>query len=729
MPKFPFYQQLDAMDCGPSCLRMIAKFYGKSYSLQSLREKCYLTREGVSLLGISDAAESIGFRSTGVQLTFEQLKKEVTLPAIVHWHQNHFVVIYKIKKGIVYVADPGYGTIEYTEKEFKKQWHSSHEDGEDLGIALMLETTPDFYNENDEAVNKAGLSFLLSYIRPYKKYIVQLVLGIFLGSMIQVLLPFLFQSVVDFGINNLDFQFIYLVTIAMFTLIVARASVDFIRDWILLHLGTRLNISVISDFLIKLMKLPISFFDTKFIGDLIQRIDDHRRVEIFLTSSTLRILFSFVSFIVLGFVLLIYSLKVFVIFVLGTFIYFVWIYVFMKKRRKLDSKKFAQLASNRSNIIQLITGMQEIKLNNCEKQKRWEWERIQAALFKINVKSLSIDHYQMAGAILINEIRNLTITMMTALAVLNDGMSLGALVAIQFIIGQLSSPIESIIEFFHSTQDAKISLERLNEIHQKDDEEPEEASRINSVPQNRNIYISNLYFQYEGPHSNYVLKNINLEIPENKVTAIVGTSGSGKTTLIKLLLGFYQPSQGEIKIGDANLYSLSQAMWRNRCGVVMQDGFIFSDSIAKNVAVSDEYIDKNKLLTAVRIANIKDNIEALPLSYNTKIGMEGVGLSEGQKQRILIARAVYKDPMFMFFDEATNALDANNELTIMNNLELFFEGRTVVVVAHRLSTVKNADQIVVIDEGEVVETGTHEELTKLQGAYYKLVKNQLELGK
>ena len=728
MSKFPFYQQLDAMDCGPSCLRMIAKYYGKNYSLQSLRDKCYITREGVSLLGISDGAESIGFRTIGVQLTYEQFKKEATLPSVVHWQQNHFVVVYKLKKGFVHVADPAYGIIKYTEKEFKKNWLSTREDDEDYGIALILEPTPDFFAENDEDKNKASFRFLFNYLKPYKKYIIQLVLGILLGSLLQMLLPFLAQSIVDFGINNQDIDFIYLIAIAMFTLIISRASVDFIRDWILLHLGTRLNISIISDFLVKLMKLPISFFDTKLIGDIIQRIDDHHRIELFLTTSTLRILFSFVSFFVLALVLLLYSLQIFIVFIIGTALYFIWIIFFMKKRRKLDNKKFAQLSNNRSNIIQLISGIQEIKLNNCEKQKRWEWERIQAMLFKVNVKSLSVDQYQIAGSIFINELKNLTITLMAALAVVKFGMSLGTLVAIQFIIGQMSSPIEQIIEFFHNTQDAKISLERLNEIHQKTDEDELNNSRINILPEDRTITISNLYFQYEGPHSNYVLKNINLEIPENKVTALVGTSGSGKTTLVKLLLGFYEPTQGEVKIGDANLASMNHTMWRKKCGVVMQDGFIFSDSIAKNIAISDEYIDKDKLLSSVVIANVKDTIESLPLAYNTKIGMEGVGLSQGQKQRILIARAVYKNPHFLFFDEATNALDANNEKTIMGNLELFYRGKTVLIVAHRLSTVKNADQIVVLDKGEVAEVGTHEELTLMQGVYYNLVKNQLELG-
>lgn len=716
------------MDCGPATLRMICKYYGKNYSLQTLRERCYISREGVSLLGISDAAESVGFRTMGVGLSFNQLKKEVRLPCIVHWQQVHFVVVYKIHKDQVYVADPAFGKIKYTRQEFLKHWISSREDREEIGMALLLEPTPDFYAFGDEKLNKAGFRFIMKYLKPYRSFLFQLLSGVFLASLIQLILPFLTQSIVDFGINNQDINFIYLVLIAQFVLILSRTSVNFIRDWILLHLGTRMNISIISDFLIKLMKLPISFFDTKLIGDIIQRIDDHKRIELFLTSSTLRILFSFISFFVLGIVLIIYNVKIFIIFFIGTLLYFLWIFLFMKKRRELDNKRFAQLSDNRSNIIQLITGMQEIKLNNCEKQKRWAWERIQAMLFKVNVKSLYIHQYQQAGSLFFSEITNLLITIFAAVSVVNGELTLGAMVAISFILGQLNSPVEVIIEFFHTTQDAKISLERLNEIHLKEEEESPDAPKIATLPQNLDIRISNLSFQYEGPHSDFVLDNINLTIPENKITAIVGTSGSGKTTLIKLLLGFYPPVEGDIKIGDSHLLAINQRVWRDKCGVVMQDGFIFSDSIAKNIAVSDEYVNKTKLLEAVRIANIKDFIESLPLGYNTKIGLEGIGLSQGQKQRILIARAVYKNPEFIFFDEATNALDANNELKIMKNLDDFFRGRSVVIVAHRLSTVKNAGQIVVLEKGKLIEIGTHSELTRKKGAYYQLVKNQLELG-
>jgi len=729
---FPLYKQLDAMDCGPSCLRMIASYYGKTYSLQNLRDKSYITREGVSMLGISDAAEAIGFRSMGVKITFEQLLSEAPMPCVAHWKQNHFIVVYKIrktKKGtFVYVADPARGLIKFTQEEFVQGWANTKDEGEDKGLCLLLETTPDFYQNQDEKVNKSGFKFLFSYLRPFKKLIIQLFLGLLLGSLLQLIFPFLTQSIVDKGINTRDLDFVTLIIIAQLVLIFSRTIVEFIRSWILLHVSTRINISLISDFLIKLMKLPVAFFDSKMIGDLIQRIGDHKRIESFLTTSTLNILFSFVNLVIFGIVLWIYSANIFLIFLIGSVLYTAWVYLFMKKRRELDNRRFAQLSDNQSNVIQLISGMQEIKLNNCEKQKRWEWERIQARLFKVNIASLSLSQYQQAGGVFINEIKNIMITFIAAKSVIDGNMTLGMMLAVQYIIGQLNSPINQMIGFLQSTQDAKISLERLGEIHQRENEESEDIPKISILPEQRELNIDSISFQYEGPHSPFVLDNVSLNIPEKKITAIVGTSGSGKTTLIKLLLGFYEPQKGKIKLGDMYLNNISNRMWRDKCGVVMQDGFIFSDSIANNIAVSDEYPDREKLLHAVKVANIQEYIESLPLGYNTKIGQNGVGLSQGQKQRILIARAVYKDPEFIFFDEATNALDANNERIIMENLDQFFKGKTVIVVAHRLSTVKNADQIVVLEKGKLVEKGTHAELTKKKGAYYELVRNQLELG-
>lgn len=716
------------MDCGPSCLRMIAKHYGRNYSVQSLRERSHITREGVSLLGTSDAAESIGFRTMGIRIGLEQLAKETPLPCIAHWKQNHFVVVYQITKKHVHVADPAHGMIKYSREEFLNQWASTKTEDEPQGICLLLEPTPDFYNQEGEVRDKKTFRFLFSYLKPYGKFITQLVLGMVLGALLQLIFPFLTQAIVDIGISNQDLSFISLILIAQLVLFISQASVEFIRSWILLHISARVNISLISDFLIKLMKLPIGFFDSKMIGDLMQRIGDHTRIENFLTVSSLNILFSMVTLVIFSVVLAIYSMKILLIFLIGSALYIIWVLLFMKKRREVDYKRFAQMADNQSNLIQLITGMQEIKLNNCEKQKRWDWEKIQARLFKVNIKGLALNQYQQAGAVFFNQTKNILIIFVAADSVVRGDMTLGMLVAVQYIIGTLNSPIDQMITFFRSAQDAKISLERLGEIHSREEEEKPEEPKVSSLPAKKSLTLRDLTFRYSGSHSDPVLKNLNFEIPEKKITAIVGPSGSGKTTLVKLLLGFYPPEKGEVKVGELNIKNINGRFWRQQCGAVMQDGFIFSDTIARNIAVSDEYIDRDKLLHAVNVANIQDFVESLPLAYNTKIGQEGTGLSQGQKQRILIARAVYKNPEFLFFDEATNALDANNERTIMKKLNQFFEGKTAVIVAHRLSTVTNADLIIVLDKGEVIEQGTHEELTKLKGAYYQLVKNQLELG-
>ena len=753
---FPFYKQLDAMDCGPTCLRMVAKHYGKHYSLETLRQKSFIGREGVSMLGISTAAESIGFRTIGVHISFQQLA-EAPLPCIVHWKQNHFVVVYKIQctmnnvqctkgdvpKGTVYVADPAQGLVKFTVQEFLSGWLSTKTEGQDEGVALLLEPTPDFYAAEDEKQDKTKLRFVLQYLKPYKKLIVQLFLGMLLGTLLQLIFPFLTQTIVDYGIGNNNLSFVVVILIAQLTLYVAQTAVEFIRSWILLHISTRINISIISDFLIKLMKLPIGFFDTKMIGDIMQRIGDHSRIEAFLTSSTLNTLFSFVNLIVFSIVLALYSLKLFTVFLVASVLYVLWITIFLKKRKELDYKRFAQASAEQSNLYQLITGMQEIKLNNCEKQKRWEWENIQAKLYHVSIKGLALSQYQQSGAFFINETKNILISFVSAAAVIKGNMTLGMMTAVQYIIGQLNAPINQMIGFIQSAQDAKISLERLGEIHNREDEGfqctmyNEQCTMIGDMSnpdvvgtyriRPTDLRVENVTFRYDELSDN-VLEDISLAIPAGKVTAIVGMSGSGKTTIVKLLLGFYPPKKGEILAGGTNLKNIRPSDWRARCGAVMQDGFIFSDTIARNIAVGEEHIDGQRLLNAVRVANIEEMIDGLPLGFNTKIGQEGKGISQGQRQRILIARAVYKNPDFLFFDEATNALDANNEKVIMENLQQFFKGRTVVVVAHRLSTVKNADQIVVLNHGRIVEVGTHEQLTVLRGEYFELVRNQLEMG-
>ena len=732
---FPSYRQLDTMDCGPTCLRMVAKHYGRHYSLETLRQHSFITREGVSMLGISDAAEYIGFRTSGVMISFEQLVKDAPLPCIVHWKQNHFVVVYKIKidKRVghqIYVADPALGLVTYDEADFKKCWYSTKNDEEEKGTALLLEPGPEFFDSEDEKENRnRSLRYFLRYLVPYKSQLVQLVLGMLVVSILQLIFPFLTQSLVDVGIRDGNLSFITLILIAQLIIFIARLSVEFIRSWILLHMNTRINIALISDFLAKLMKLPLRYFDTKMTGDIMQRMGDHGRIESFLTGNSISTLFSFVNFFVFAFVLAYYNLVILGIFLAGNALYVIWILFFMKYRRELDYKRFAQSAGEQSNIIQLITGMQEIKLNNCEKQKRWQWERIQVKLFKIGIKGLILGQLQQVGSVFFSQTTNIIISFIAAKAVVDGQMTLGMMMALTYIIGQLSAPVEQFIGFARAFQDAQISLERLNEVHGKEDEEETITNKLTVLPNHRDITIENLSFSYDGADRDYVLDDINLIIPQEKVTAIVGASGSGKTTLIKLLLGFYEPNKGIIKVCETPLSVINPHLWRSKSGSVMQDGFIFSETIAQNIGVGDDYVDIEKLRHAVTVANIRDFIDGLPLGYNTKIGMEGNGISQGQRQRILIARAVYKNPEFIFLDEATNALDANNEKEIMKHLHEFYKGKTVVVVAHRLSTVRDADKIVVLDQGKVAEEGTHEELTALSGKYYELVKNQLELGK
>lgn len=727
--------QPDAMDCGPVSLKIIAKYYGKEFALDYLRKITFTVKEGVSLFAISEAAEQIGFKTIGGRLTFDILSKQAVLPCIVHWDQNHFVVIYKIKpKNIfrkqakIYMVDPAFGKIKYDEKEFKLHWISAKSNDKDKGIVLLLEPTQKFYQQKEIKIKKRKLSYLLTFFFKYKKYIVQLVLGLLLGSIFQLIFPFLTQAIVDIGIKNQDVSFIYSILLAQIILVLSRMSVEFIRNWILLHISTRINISLISDFFIKLMRLPMSFFDTKLTGDILQRIEDHRRIESFLTTKTLSTVFSFFSLIILGIVLWFYSFKIFMIFFIGSIIYTIWILVFLKRRREIDYKFFEVRAKNQSNTYQIIQGMQEIKLQNKENQKRWEWEDIQADMYKVNTSALKLIQIQTAGNIFINESKNILITFVAALAVINNEMTLGMMLATQYIIGQLTLPIDQTVSFIHDLQDAKISLERINEIHLKEDENDKKKYQ-SLMFSDKTIIIKNLVFQYEGPQSKRVLNNINFTIPEGKVTAIVGASGSGKTTLLKLLLGYYLPIEGQIEIDNKNLQDINSNFWRNQCGVVMQDGYIFTESIAQNIASIEDEIDKKRLLHAAKIANIHEFIMSLPLKYNTIIGREGKNLSQGQQQRILLARAIYKNPDFLVLDEATNSLDANNEKIISNNLENFYKNKTVIIVAHRLSTVMNADQIVVLNDGDLIEIGTHKELTKEKGIYYYLVKNQLELGK
>lgn len=728
---FPFFRQLDQMDCGPTCLRMVAQHFGKSYSIDYLRKKSNITREGVSLEGIAEAAESIGLHTLAVSVNFKTLVEEVPYPFIAHWRQRHFVVVYKVKKNTVYVADPAHGLVKYSKEDFIKGWIRKDADEENSeGYLLLLEPTPDFYESETAEKKEYGFKFLFWYFKPYKKYIFQLLLGLGVGSLLQLIFPFLTQAVVDYGINYQNLNFVYLILVAQLTLFISQTTVELIRGWILLHMTSRINISLISDFLLKLMRLPIAFFDSKNTGDIIQRIYDHNRIQSFLSSTTLNTLFSAFNLVIFGIVLAYYNLTIFAIFFIGSFLYIGWTILFLKKRKELDYRRFDQSSDNQSSLYQLISGMQEIKLNGSERRRRWEWEAIQVRLFKISIKGLALSQAQNTGGRFLNELKNILITFIAAKAVIEGSLTLGMMLSVQYIIGQLNLPINNFIQFIQSGQDAKISLERLSEIHNKDDEEDRFEESITELPEDKTIKLENVSFRYGGRSSPLILNNLNFEIPEGKVTAIVGSSGSGKTTLIKLLLKFYDLSDGNLKIGNTKLNNISTKFWRKCCGSVMQDGFLFGDTIARNITESDSegFIDKERLKRAVEIANIEAFIEELPSGYNTKVGMSGVNVSGGQKQRLLIARAVYKNPKYIFFDEATSSLDANNEKVIMENLQEFYKGKTVVVVAHRLSTVKSADQIIVLENGKIIEQGNHTELTAKRGAYYTLVKNQLELG-
>lgn len=728
MGKLPFYNQYDAMDCGPTCIRMISKYYGKNISIETLRQFSDIGREGVSLLGLSMAAEKVGFRATGVSISISQLKNDINLPCILFWNQSHFVVLYKVKKRTFVIADPAKELLVISETELAKKWVTGSDNSEEKGIALLLEPTSDFNSYEDQVEKKTPWNLIFRYFIKFKKQNRQILFAILFGIVLQYIMPFLTQAIVDRGINAQDLSFIQLVLIAQFALFFTRTIIDFIRDRILLYISTNINLNLLSDFWLKLMKLPLSFFDAKLSGDIFQRVNDHHRVEQLITGSALHAVFSVFTLLTFSFVLLSFSVTIFFVFLIGTLLYLLWIKIFLKQRRVLDYRRFEILSKEYESTFQLIHGMQEIKLNNAEYLKRWEWEGIQASLFRINFKSLSLSQYQQAGAVFLNEGKNIFITYLVAVLVLKGKLSLGEMLAIQYIIGQLNGPVDQLIQFLRQVQDAKISLERINEIHQLEEEASGQFISNTIKGNNKDISLRAIKFTYQGAGNIPVLKGVNLHFGAGQTTAIVGTSGSGKTTVLKLLQKFYSTYDGDIKIGEIDMKSINPQYWRSISGSVMQDGYIFSDTIEKNIAVGDEHPQYDKLIDACKVANILTFVEELPLGFNTKIGTEGNGISAGQKQRILIARAVYKNPDFLFFDEATNALDADNEKVIMENMYQFFKNKTVIVVAHRLSTVKNADKIIVLNDGIVSEEGTHEELVSLKGRYFTLVKNQLELG-
>ncbi len=738
MRKFPVYRQLNMMDCGPTCIRMISKFYGKDYSIEYLRSLSHLTRQGVSLLGISDAAEKIGFKTLAVKADTKKIINDAPLPCILHWNQNHFVVLYQIRKDKFFIADPAEGKVVLTRSVFERSWMGTNSN---TGLALLLDPTQSFFIvENDKTEVKKGFGFLFKYLKPYRRYIIQLFISLLIASCISLVFPFLTQSMVDYGINRHNISFVVLILVSQLLLFAGGTAIEIIRSWLLLHMNSRISISIISDFLIKLLQLPISYFDTIQLGDVKQRLADHQRIQAFLTGTTLSTLFSFINLIVFTVVLALYSTKILLVFLFFSITGVGWITLFLKKRKQLDYANFQQMGDKENVLIELISGIQEIKLNNCERRKRWGWENVQSKIYKLNMRSMALSQYQQIGSTSLNQLKNILISYISASEVISGEMTLGMMMGVSYIVGQLNSPIQQLLSLIQSVQDSKISLDRLSEIHSKEDEEragTKSTKEINNghasnghvQTASRNcIRLENVSYQYQGTRSPYVLKNINLEIPKGKVTAIVGTSGSGKTTLLKLLLKSYNPVSGRITIDGDDIQNLSPAWWRNKCGTVMQEGYIFSDSIAENIAMAEENPSDDRLDHAVTVANIKQFINELPLGFNTKIGSAGNGISVGQKQRMLIARAVYKNPDYLFFDEATSSLDANNERIIMEQLQEFYKGKTVVVVAHRLSTVKHADQIAVLEKGQIVEIGCHNSLVALKGKYYELVKNQLDLG-
>lgn len=730
--RFKVYFQHDAMQCGQTCLRMVCKHYGKEYSSEYLSQLCFATNEGVSLLGMSDAAERLGMQTVCGRLTIDDLRM-APMPCILHWNQNHFVVLYHVSRNgrKYYVADPGKGLVTYTRDEMTDHWVSTNSDGKDKGVVMLLSPTPAFYKHDSDAAADKGesrsLRFLFGYIKMYRRYFWQIILGLLLGCLLQLLLPFLTQAIVDVGIRDRNIDFIWLLLLGQMAMVLSRTALDFVRGWLLLHISMRVNISLISDFFIKLLHLPMSFFETRLMGDIMQRMGDHSRVNSFLTGQTLGVMFSVMSLVVFSIILFTYDRLIFLVFVLGSMLYVAWTMLFLKRRKVIDYAMFEQQAINSNKTYELVTSMQEIKLQGCRQRRRWEWEDVQVDMFDVQMKSLKLRQTEEAGSLLINELKNIVITAMSATAVINGEMTLGMMLAVQYIIGQLNVPVNQLMGFCYSLQDVKISLERINEIHNADDES---ANGHTLMPVNgvHEIKFENVSFRYDRHSHDKTIDNVSIDIPEGKVTAIVGASGSGKTTLIKLILGYYPVESGALTVNGQDISNVNLDWWRRQCGVVMQDGVIFSESIARNIAVDDGDIDVRRMTDAAEIACIKDDVMRLPLRFDTKIGSDGKGLSQGQKQRILIARAVYKNPDFIFLDEATNSLDANNERRIVENLDKFYHGRTVIIVAHRLSTVRHADQIIVLSDGRVAETGTHETLTAKKGMYYRLVKNQLELG-
>jgi len=721
LKSFPFFKQLDAMDCGPASLKIICKYYGKNFSMKYLRDKCSITKEGVSLKDLSRVSDEIGLRTLPLKTSYSDLVNKIPLPCIIHWNYSHFVVLYKIKEDRAYVSDPQSGLITYSREDFEYGWKKN----EERGIILVIEPSAKFYDIEDVKTDNI-LSNYFKYLKPHYNFLTQVFVGMLLGVFISLLFPFITQAIVDIGIETQDFNFINILLVATVVLTLSSVFSGYVQSRMMLYVSDRVNINMVSDFIHKLVHLPTTFFERKMTSDILNRINDHNRIQQFILNSFLGIIIATLSLIIYSAILAYYSTTLFLFFIIGTILYVLWVSLFLKKRRVLDYKYFDSNSFNQNEIIQIAENSTEIKINNLQQRKRWDWEKSRFEIYGLNIKLLNLTQIQSIGTNLINRLKNVFITFFAAKAVINGDMTLGMMLSAQYIIGQMNGPVGQFIQFIQSYQDAKISLERVSEVVNDEEEEAVFEKLELELPTSKTISIKNMSFKYHSTN-NYVLKNINLEIPEGKMTAIVGQSGSGKTTLMKILLRLYQNYEGSITIENTNFTSINIHNWRSNCGAVLQEGKIFSDTIFQNIVLEEDNVDMEKLNTSLQLANLNDFINQLPQKIYTAIGDVGIGISGGQKQRILIARALYKDPDFLFFDEATNSLDTKNENEISTNLSKTIKGKTTIVIAHRLSTVKNADQIVVLEQGEIAEIGSHTELLKNKGAYYNLISNQLEL--
>ena len=724
LKSFPTEYQMDAKDCGPASLKMVAKYFGRYFSLQYLRDKCGITKEGVSLLGISAAAESIGLHTAAFKCTIDDVVTKIPFPVIVFWNENHFIVVYHANKNHVWVSDPVKGHVKYTKHEFMAGWYLKNED---KGVLLALEPTSDFkQSKQEKEQEKNSFLSMLRYFMPYKKQFLLIFFVMMVVTLLQGILPFISKAVIDVGISSSDVTFINMVLVGNITILLSVMVFNVLRDWILMHITARVNIALISDYLVKLMKLPVTFFENKLLGDILQRAQDHERIRSFIMNNSLSLIFSVFTFVVFSIILLLYNAVIFFIFIAGSILYVVWVLLFLKIRKKLDWQYFELISRNQSYWVETVSAIQDIKIYNYERARRWKWEEIQARLYHVNKRVLAVTNMQNLGAQFIESIKNMSITFFCATAVVDGGITFGVMISTQFIIGMLNGPLVQFINFMVSAQYAKISFLRMNEIRLLEDEdELLSVGATTILPEDKSLILRNVMFKY-APHLPMVLKNINLIIPENKVTAIVGSSGCGKSTLLKLLVRLYRPSYGSVNMGGMNVTALNLRTWREMCGVVMQDGKIFSDTIKNNIVLDDENVDEAQLIKCCKIAQIKEDIDQMPRGFDTEIGEQGCGLSGGQKQRLLIARALYRNPRYLFLDEATNALDTVNEHKIVKALNSAFENRTVVIIAHRLSTIRNANQIVVMDKGEIKEFGTHDVLMDRKGFYYNLVKSQYD---